>query len=73
MVSFCMMGARTLPSLLSLLPPLEIYEQWRGNARLEFYPHLLSEFVLTGNEIVRDSSADFVLRISPMPFYAATR
>lgn len=58
MVSFRMMGARILPSLLSLLPQTEIYEAWRGKARLEFCPHLLPEFVLTGHEIVRGSRVE---------------
>jgi len=58
MVSLRMMGARILPSLLSLLPQTEIYEDWRGKAPLEFCPHLLPEFVLTGHEIVRGSSVD---------------
>ena len=58
MVSFRMMGARILPSLLSLLPQTGIYEDWRGKAQLEFCPHLLPEFVLTGHEVVRGSSVD---------------
>jgi radical SAM superfamily enzyme YgiQ (UPF0313 family) len=58
MVSFRMMGARILPSLLSLLPQTEIYEEWRDNAQLEFCRHLLPEFVLTGHEIVRGSRVE---------------
>ncbi|MBN1810092.1 MAG: B12-binding domain-containing radical SAM protein [Planctomycetes bacterium] len=54
MVSFRMMGARILPSLLSLLPQTEIYREYveTGKANLEFCPYLLPEFVFTGHEIV---------------------
>lgn len=58
MVSFRMMGARILPSLLSFLPQTEVYEQWGRDGRLEFCPHLLPEFVLTGHEIVRGSNVE---------------
>ncbi len=51
MVSFRSMGARILPSLLSLLPQTEIYREWAPKATLEFRPSLLPEFVLTGHEI----------------------
>jgi len=51
MVSFRMMGARILPSLLSLLPQTEIYREWAGRATLEFCPYLLPEFVFTGHEV----------------------
>ena len=51
MVSFRMMGARILPSLLSLLPQTEIYLDWANKAKLEFCQYLLPEFVFTGHEI----------------------
>ncbi len=51
MISFRTMGARILPSLLSLLPQTEIYRQWAPKAELEFCPYLLPEFVFTGHEI----------------------
>jgi radical SAM superfamily enzyme YgiQ (UPF0313 family) len=51
MISFRMMGARILPSLLSLLPQTEIYRQYAADRNLEFCPYLLPEFVLTGHEI----------------------
>ncbi|MCE5276432.1 MAG: radical SAM protein [Planctomycetaceae bacterium] len=51
MVSLRMMGARILPSLLSLLPQTEIYRELAGKAPLEFCPWLLPEFVFTGHEI----------------------
>lgn len=50
MISFRMMGARILPSLLSLLPQTEIYRQYAPEKALEFCPYLLPEFVLTGHE-----------------------
>ncbi len=53
MVSFRMLGARILPSLLSLLPQTEIYRQWSGRSALEFCPYLLPEFVFTGHEVCR--------------------
>ena len=53
MVSFRMMGARILPSLLSLLPQTDVYRQWSAEAELEFCPYLLPEFVFTGHEICR--------------------
>jgi anaerobic magnesium-protoporphyrin IX monomethyl ester cyclase len=53
MVSFRMMGARILPSLLSLLPQTEIYREWAPKAKLEFCPYLMPEFVLTGHEVCK--------------------
>jgi anaerobic magnesium-protoporphyrin IX monomethyl ester cyclase len=53
MVSFRMMGARILPSLLSLLPQTEIYREWSQQVELEFCPYLLPEFVFTGHEVCR--------------------
>jgi len=51
MVSFRMLGARILPSLLSLLPQTEVYRQWSSRAALEFCPYLFPEFVFTGHEV----------------------
>ena len=53
MVSFRMMGARILPSLLSMLPQTEIYKQWADRVELEFCPYLFPEFVFTGHEVCR--------------------
>ncbi len=53
MVSFRMLGARILPSLLSLLPQTEIYQEYAGNTELEFCPYLFPEFVFTGHEVCR--------------------
>jgi len=58
MVSFRMMGARILPSLLSLLPQTEIYETLPPDTHLEFCPYLLPEFVFTGHEVVRGSAVE---------------
>jgi len=53
MVSFRMMGARILPSLLAMMPQTEIYREWAPKAELEFCPYLLPEFVFTGHEVCR--------------------
>lgn len=53
MVSFRMMGARILPSLLSILPQTEIYREYAGRVELEFCPYLFPEFVFTGHEVCR--------------------
>ena len=55
MVSFRSMGARILPSLLSLLPQTEIYEELAKDTELDFCPYLLPEFVFTGHEIMQGS------------------
>jgi anaerobic magnesium-protoporphyrin IX monomethyl ester cyclase len=57
MVSFRTMGARILPSLLSLLPQTEIYEMVNKD-RLEFCRFLLPEFVFTGHEIIKGSEIE---------------
>jgi len=51
MVSFRMLGARILPSLLSLLPQTEVYRDWSERVPLEFCPYLFPEFVFTGHEV----------------------
>ncbi len=53
MVSLRMMGARILPSMLSLLPQTELYKEWCQKVELEFCPYLLPEFVVTGHEVCR--------------------
>jgi len=58
MVSFRMMGARILPSLLSLLPQTEIYREWEGTTDLEFCPCLFPEFVITGHEVCRGGDVE---------------
>jgi hypothetical protein len=56
MISFRMMGARILPSLLSLLPQTEVYRDWADKATLEFCPYLFPEFVFTGHEVFTDGA-----------------
>jgi radical SAM superfamily enzyme YgiQ (UPF0313 family) len=58
MVSFRMMGARILPSLLSLLPQTEIYRELPQENRLEFCPYLLPEFIFTGHEVLRGGEVE---------------
>lgn len=58
MISFRMMGARILPSLLSLLPQTQLYREWASSGQLEFCPFLLPEFVLTGHEVCRGHQVD---------------
>ena len=58
MVSLRMMGARILPSLLSLLPQTEIYREWCGKSELEFCSYLLPEFVFTGHEIFSNGKVE---------------
>lgn len=58
MISFRMMGARILPSLLSLLPQTELYKEWSEKAELEFCPYLFPEFVFTGHEVCRGGEVD---------------
>jgi radical SAM superfamily enzyme YgiQ (UPF0313 family) len=58
MVSFRMMGARILPSLLSLLPQTEVYREWADQTELEFCPYLFPEFVFTGHEVCRGGAIE---------------
>ncbi len=53
MISFRMMGARILPSMLCLLPQTRIYREHIDPARLEFAPDLLPEYMITGHEVSR--------------------
>jgi radical SAM superfamily enzyme YgiQ (UPF0313 family) len=51
MISFRMLGARILPSLLSFLPQTDIYLEFGGDGQnLEFCRELLPEYTLTGHE-----------------------
>ena len=54
MISFRLVGARILPSLLCLLPQTDVYLEYREKAKLEFYPDLFPEYMLTGHEICDD-------------------
>ena len=53
MISFRMMGARILPSMLCLLPQTQIYKEDIDPSRLEFAPDLLPEYMITGHEVSR--------------------
>jgi radical SAM superfamily enzyme YgiQ (UPF0313 family) len=55
MISFRLMGARILPSLLCYLPQTPIYKEYRGDPKFEFCPDLLPEYMLTGHEVCRPS------------------
>jgi anaerobic magnesium-protoporphyrin IX monomethyl ester cyclase len=65
MISFRMMGARILPSVLSLLPQAEIYRELPPGTRLEFCPSLLPEFVFTGHEVLRGGRVEIPDRHRP--------
>ena len=58
MLSFRLMGARILPSLLCYLPQTTIYEEFRGDPKFEFCPDLLPEYMLTGHEVCRPSGIE---------------
>ncbi|MBN1421549.1 MAG: cobalamin-dependent protein [Planctomycetes bacterium] len=58
MVSFRMMGARILPSLLCLLPQTGLFEAWSGRLPLEFCRELFPEYMLTGHEVVGKGRID---------------
>ncbi len=53
MVSFRMMGARILPSMLCLLPQTKIFQEEVTVDQLEFAPDLLPEYMITGHEVSR--------------------
>ena len=58
MLSFRLMGARILPSLLCYLPQTAIYEEYRGDPKFEFCPDLLPEYMLTGHEVCHASGIE---------------
>jgi anaerobic magnesium-protoporphyrin IX monomethyl ester cyclase len=66
MVSFRMMGARILPSLLCLLPQTPLYREWAGKAPLEFCPYLFPEFVFTGHEVCQGGEVALPERYQPI-------
>jgi anaerobic magnesium-protoporphyrin IX monomethyl ester cyclase len=52
MIAARAMGVRILPSLLSLLPQTQLYDELRGNGlALEFCPEMFPEYMLTGQEV----------------------
>ena len=58
MIAARSMGARVLPSLLCLLPQTELYEQVKGDVKLEFCRELFPEYMLTGHEVVRGGGVE---------------
>ncbi|MBI5572701.1 MAG: radical SAM protein [Desulfomonile tiedjei] len=58
MVSFRMMGARILPSLLAYLPQTRVYQDLPPETRLEFCPYLLPEFIFTGHEVLKAGTVE---------------
>ena len=58
MVSFRMMGARILPSLLCLLPQTQTCRDHVDPAKLEIAPDLLPEYMITGHEVSRDAHVE---------------
>jgi anaerobic magnesium-protoporphyrin IX monomethyl ester cyclase len=59
MVSFRLLGARILPSLLCFLPQTEIFRQYGGAGRnLEFCRELFPEYMLTGHEICKTAKVE---------------
>ena len=51
MITFRMMGARVLPSLLCLLPQTQIYRDYMGSGTLQFCKELFPEYMVTGHEV----------------------
>ncbi|MBN2056359.1 radical SAM protein, partial [bacterium] len=61
MISFRMMGARILPSLLSLLPQTQLFRELcpdGDTSRLEFCPELFPEYMITGHEVRRSARVE---------------
>jgi anaerobic magnesium-protoporphyrin IX monomethyl ester cyclase len=58
MVSFRMMGARILPSLLCFLPQTEIYRETAAAGRFEFAPDVFPEYMVTGHEVSRQAHVE---------------
>lgn len=58
MVSFRMLGARILPSLLCLLPQTQILREHVRMEDLEFAPDLFPEYMVTGHEVSRGAHVE---------------
>jgi anaerobic magnesium-protoporphyrin IX monomethyl ester cyclase len=58
MVSFRMMGARILPSLLCLLPQTTIFREQVTLDQLEFAPDIFPEYMITGHEVSRHAHVE---------------
>ena len=67
MISFRMMGARILPSLLCFLPQTEIFEQYGDDGQaLEFCRDLFPEYMLTGHEVCRTAQVSIDPQHEPL-------
>ena len=51
MVSFRLMGARILPSLLCFLPQTDVYNELEPGEKLQFSQEMMPEYMITGHEI----------------------
>jgi anaerobic magnesium-protoporphyrin IX monomethyl ester cyclase len=71
MISFRMMGARVLPSLLCLLPQTEILREHVHLDQLEFAPDLFPEYMVTGHEVSRGAHVE--IRPEHAPFFDFVR
>jgi radical SAM superfamily enzyme YgiQ (UPF0313 family) len=58
MITLRGMGVRILPSLLTYLPQTRIYEEIEDKSALEFCPHLLPEYMISGIERRRSVRID---------------
>ena len=59
MISFRMVGARVLPSLLCFLPQTEIFREHADDGRrLEFCREVFPEYMLTGHEICKTARVE---------------
>jgi len=68
MISFRLMGARILPSLLCLLPQTQLYKELTPDqiSSLRFCEELLPEYVITGHEVCEVGSVSISPRHAPI-------
>lgn len=71
MISFRMMGARILPSLLCLLPQTELVREHVRLEELEFTPDLFPEYMVTGHEVSQGARVE--IRPEHMPVFEFVR
>jgi radical SAM superfamily enzyme YgiQ (UPF0313 family) len=60
------MGVRILPSLLSLLPQTSLYQEIKDYVKLEFFPSLFPEYMLTGHEVCADGAVTITEEHKPI-------
>ncbi len=59
MISFRMLGARILPSLLCFLPQTDIFLDYAADGeKLEFCRELIPEYMLTGHEVCKTARVE---------------